>query len=133
MDLTFRDLSSADATALLAAYDTLSARRPATIEVTPEGIVSWLLEDPTANQVVFLRTLAEKAPDWVTATDLLQATGLSPSALGGANARIHARVDRRFGPGRYPWEREERGDVIRYRMSESVGQAVKAALGEQRH
>ncbi len=128
VDLTFRDLSAAAAASLLSAYDAMRAGAQATADTTPEDVARWLLEDPTDNQVAFLRTLAEQAPKWVTATDLLTATGLSPSALGGANARIHARVDHRFGPGRYPWEREERGDVIRYRMTESVADAVKVAL-----
>lgn len=128
MDLTFRDLSAADAAALVSAYDALRAGAETTVDATPEDVVRWLLEDPTDNQVAFLRTLAEQAPKWVTAKDLLAATGLSPSALGGANARIHARVDHRFGPGHYPWEREERGDLIRYRLTESVADAVKIAL-----
>jgi hypothetical protein len=124
-NLTFPDLTTAQAQALLAAYDDI-VNAPAAAIASPEQMVAWLMEgNATEHQAATLRAIAAGAPDWVAATELAEKTGLSPAAMGGSNARLHMKVTRRFGEAAgFPWDREERGDLVRYRMTETVAAAV---------
>lgn len=122
--LTFTDVTTVQAQALLAAYENIVSAPAATV-ASPEEVIAWLMENATPTQVAMLRAIAAGAPDWVTATELAEKTALTPAQMGGSNARLHMRVTHRFGEAAgFPWDREERGDVVRYRMTESVAAAV---------
>jgi hypothetical protein len=48
--------------------------------------------------------------------------------MGGVNARLHSRVSFHYGPEAFPWERQDAGDIGRYRMTPSVAAAVLDSL-----
>jgi hypothetical protein len=130
-DLSFPDLTTVQAQALLAAYDNI-VNAPATTMASPEAIIAWLMEgNATETQERKLRAIASGAPDWVTATELAEKTGINPAQMGGSNARLHMKVTHRFGEAAgYPWEREEKGDLVRYRMTDAVAAAVLDGAGQ---
>ncbi len=127
--LTFSDLTTAQAQALLTAYDDIITA-PVATAASPAEVIAWLVENATDYQASMLKAIAAGAPGWVTATELAEKTGLNPAQMGGVNARMHMKVTHHFGAAvGFPWEREERGDLVRYRMDEAVAAAVLDVAG----
>ncbi|MCZ2818022.1 hypothetical protein [Modestobacter sp. VKM Ac-2984] len=123
-DLTFRDLTTMQAQALLAAHQDI-VNPVAEVTSTPEEIIAWVVENATELQAGMLNAIAAGSPDWVPATELGEKTGLNYAQMGGTMSRLHLKVVHRYGPEvNYPWEREEKADIVRYRVTESVAAII---------
>ena len=72
--LTFPDLTTVHAQALLTAYEDIT-NAPVATTASPEEVIAWLMEDATEHQDSMLRAIVAGAPDWVTAVELAERTG----------------------------------------------------------
>jgi hypothetical protein len=123
-DLTFPGLTALQAQALLTAYEDI-VNPVAEVTSTPEEIMAWVMENATDLQEGMLKAIAAGAPDWVPATELGEKTGLNYAQMGGTMSRLHLKVVHRYGAEvDYPWEREEKGDIVRYRVTKSVAAII---------